>query len=68
MAKNKEFEVTVEKMQYLSGVVKVTAQNPDAAIKKIQDKIYSGKLQTTMIEWGDPDYEDGSFTTTGDVN
>lgn len=64
----KEFNVTVEKMQYLSGVVKVTAQNFRKAISKVDKLINTGKLQTTMIEWGDPDYEDGSFTTTGDVN
>ena len=68
MAKNKEFEVTVEKMQYRLGVIKVSAQNPKAAIKKIQDKIDSGKLQTTAVTWwDDPEYVDNSFKTTGNA-
>jgi hypothetical protein len=64
----KEFKVTVEKMTYYSGIVKVTAQNPRKAQSKVDKLIYTGKLQTTMVEWGDPDYEDGSFKTTGDVD
>jgi hypothetical protein len=63
-----KFEVTVEKTQYLSGTITVTAKDSDAALKQVQDKIYSGELQTTMVEWGDPEYQDGTFHTTGDVS
>lgn len=64
----KTFNVTVEKTQYLSGIVKVPAQNPRKAISKVEKLINNGKLQTTDVEWGDPDYNDGSFKTTGDVD
>lgn len=64
----KEFEVTVEKTLYCSGTIKVKAKNSEAALKQVSDKINSGKLQTTHIEWGDSEYQDGTFQTTGDVN
>ena len=64
----KKFNVTVEKMQYLLGDVKVTAQNYNEAISKVDKLIRTGNLQITQVDWGDPDYEDGSFKTTGDIN
>ena len=62
-----KFLVTVEKTMYCSGTIEVTAKDSDAALKKVSDKITSCKLQTTSVTWDDPQYEDGSFKTTGDV-
>jgi len=63
-----KFEVSVDKTLYCTGKVKVTAKNAEEAIDKINKKILSGKLQTTDVEWSDPEYEDNSFKTTGDVD
>jgi hypothetical protein len=68
MSKLKEFEVSVEKQQYCTGVIKVKAANAEAAQTIIQTQIDLGKLQTTSVEWfDDPEYIDGSFKTTGDI-
>ena len=66
----KNFNVTVEKMYRVSGVITVKANSPEEANDKRDDKILSGKLQTNdpKINWGDMDYEDSSFKTTGDVD
>lgn len=63
-----KFEVTVEKTMTCSGIIEVEAVDSDAALKQISDRINSGKLQTTEVNWDDPEYNDGSFQTTGDVN
>ena len=63
-----KFSVTVEKKLYCSGTVEVTAKNATAAQDKIDTRIRTGKLQTTSIDWNEPEYEDGSFRTTGDIN
>ena len=65
-----KFRVSVEKRLYCTGVVEITAKDADAAIKQVSDKINTGALQTTAItiKWNDPEYEDFSFTTTGDVD
>lgn len=63
-----KFEVTVEKTMTCSGIIEVEAVDADAALKQISDRINSGKLQTTAINWDDPEYDDNSFQTTGDVN
>jgi len=60
------FLVSVEKRMYCTGTIKVTAENADQAVEATQTMIDQGKLQTTEIEWSDPEYEDCSFTTTGD--
>lgn len=62
------FRVSVEKKEYRTGSIPVGAKNADAAIKKVKALIDSGKLQTTDIDWGDAQYEDCSFATTGDVD
>lgn len=62
-----EFSVSVEKRLYCTGAVKVMAQTPDEAEEKVKARITKGTLQTTEVEWDDPEYEDGSFDTTGDV-
>ena len=63
----KEFNVTVEKTQYCSGIIKVKAPDADAALKKVSNQIQSGKLQTTAVNWDEPEYQDGTFKTTGDI-
>jgi hypothetical protein len=64
----KTFLVCVEKKQYLTGHVKVEAKDLDAAIRDVRNQIDNGDLQTTDVTWGDPEYEDDSFDTTGDVD
>jgi len=64
----KTFNVSLEKRMYCTGALKVTAENPEQAIEATQLMINQGKLQTTEIVWGDPEYEDCSFITTGDVD
>ena len=63
-----KFEVSVEKRMYATGVVVVDCDGPDEAIDLVESQIASGLLQTTSVEWGDPQYEDSSFATTGDVD
>ena len=63
-----KYSVSVEKKQYCTGSVTVTAKDADAAIGKVKGRIDKGKFQTTDIEWGDAQYEDCSFATTGDVD
>ena len=63
-----KFKVNVEKTLYCTGTVEVSAKDSDTALKRISDKINSGKLQTTDVEWNEPEYEDGSFQNTGDVD
>jgi len=62
-----KFTVSVEKRLYCTGTVEVSANTPDEAIEIVQKKIDSGSIQTNQIEWDDSEYEDCSFTTTGDV-
>jgi len=63
-----KYQVSVEKRLYCTGTVEVSAKDPDAALKKVRTKIYSGTLQTTQVEWSDPEYEDSTFDATGDVD
>lgn len=62
------FEVSVEKRLYATGTYKVEAFSPEEAEEKVNELISAGELQTTDIEWGDEEYEDGTFQTTGDVD
>jgi hypothetical protein len=62
------YKVSVEKRLYCTGTVEVTAKDADAALKQVSDKINSGKLQTSQVEWSDPEYEDSTFDTTGDID
>ena len=62
-----KYKVTVEKTQTCSGIVEVEADGPVAAQEAVDRDIESGKLQTTAVNWDDPDYNDGSFKTTGDI-
>ena len=64
----KIFKVSLEKRMYCTGSIDVTAETSEQAVEAAQIMIDQGKLQTTEIEWSDPEYEDCSFTTTGDVD
>ena len=67
----KTFKVTVEKRGYVSGVIEVEAEDSEQAQDAVDAMIASGELQTVdeRIEWnGDYEYEDDSFTTTGDID
>jgi hypothetical protein len=63
-----KYKVSVEKRLYCTGTVEVIAKNADKAQEKINNLINKGKLQTTSVDWGDPQYEDLSFNVTGDVD
>ena len=56
-----KYQVSVEKRLYCTGTVEVTAKDPDEAILKVRKRIDKGTLQTTQVEWSDPEYEDSSF-------
>lgn len=63
-----KFTVSVEKRLYATGAVEIEAENADKAIEIVEERINKGELQTTAIEWGESEYEDMSFKTTGDVD
>ena len=63
-----KFRVSVEKRLYATGSVEILANNSEEALEKVQERINTGKLQTTQIKWSEPEYEDGSFDITGDVD
>jgi hypothetical protein len=66
------FKVSVEKQHTTTGVIEVEAADADAAIPKVEEMMVNQQnpLQTTSGEilWDEPEYDDGSFTTTGDVD
>jgi hypothetical protein len=49
-------------------LLKSKLENADEAIKKVLDKIVEGELNTSNVEWDEPEYEDMSFDVTGDVD
>jgi hypothetical protein len=61
-------KVGVEKRLYATGTVEVEADDPDAAVEKVQDMIAANALRTQDVEWQDTVFEDMSFWTTGDVD
>ncbi len=63
-----KFKVSVEKQMYATGVVDIEAETPDAAWKLVEYRIAAGEIQTTAVEWDDPEYIDFSFGTTRDVD
>lgn len=63
-----KFEVSVEKRLYVSGTIGIDCSSQEEAIELIQQQIDDGNLQTTEIGWDIAQYEDCSFTTTGDVD
>ncbi len=65
--KNKPFKVSVERKLYVTGYVKVRAPDAAGALAFVNHQIDRGVIQTTDAEWDEPEYEDHSFITTGDV-
>jgi hypothetical protein len=63
-----KYAVSVEKRMYATGTVMVDCDNEDQAVELVQNQIDNGVLQTTAIEWNEPQYEDCSLSTTGDVD
>lgn len=64
-----KFRVTVEKTQYLSGVVTVRAKSAGAAQAKVDRLLEQDKLKESDIEWDDKSEDDESgVKTTGDIN
>ena len=63
-----KFNVSVEKRMYATGVVEVDANSADEAQEKVEESINSGALEMSTVGWGEPEYEYGSFATTGDVD
>jgi hypothetical protein len=57
--------VCVEKYMYCVGTVFVEAESAEQAMELVDKQIATGKLQTTMVDWGTPEYEDGTFNTVG---
>jgi len=65
-----KYKVSVEKMTRHTGFVLVDSKTADEAtelVNMVNKRIANGDLQTSAVEWDDPEYEDGSFCTTGDV-
>ena len=62
-----KFKVSVEKRLYATGAVEVDCDNHEQAVEMIQSQIDKDELQTSSILWDEANYEDCSFTTTGDV-
>ena len=62
------FKVSVEKRMYATGEVTIDCDTEDQAIELVQNQIDNGSLQTFAVKWDDAQYEDCSFTTTGDVD
>ena len=63
-----EFKVSVEKQMYATGEVTVDCDTERQAVELVENQILKGYLQTTAVDWSDAQYEDCSFTTTGDVD
>ena len=64
-----KYTVSVEKSMYVTGTVTVSnCESPQQAIDLVEGRIDTGDLQTTDVTWGDPQYEDNTFATTGDVD
>lgn len=55
------YAVPVEKRMYVKGTVAVVAENEDAAYQKVEERLTSGSLQTTHVDWDAPVYEDDTF-------
>jgi len=63
-----KFEVSVEKRMYATASIIVDCDTAEQAVELVETKIANGVLQTTDVEWGDEQYEDGSFCTNGIIN
>jgi hypothetical protein len=63
-----KYKVSVEKRMYVTGFVEIESESPENAIEIVNAKIDSGELQSNDVLWGEPEYEDGTFEATGDVD
>jgi hypothetical protein len=62
------YRVNVDKSYYATGSIDVEAKTPAKAIAKVNSLIARGKLNIDDIDnWGDIEYQIGSFKTTEDV-
>ena len=62
------YKVSVEKRLYQTAIVEIDASSEEEAIRLVQQKIDNGRLVDKDVAWGELMYEDGTFTTTGDVD
>lgn len=64
-----EYQVQLEKMQVVYGTVAVNAKSKDDAVNKVQGMVKDRALHATHedISWGEPQYVDFSFQTTGEA-
>jgi hypothetical protein len=67
-SRQKRFTVAVEKWLRVTGKVELLAASPEHAVNKVNALIISGQLQSTQVDWGEPEHEAGSFSTTGAVD
>lgn len=61
------YSVGVEKYMRCTGRIAVLAESEDEALDIAADSIDTGVLQTTDVPWGESEYEDLSFSTTGEI-
>ena len=62
------FRVYVEKMMLVSGVIEIKASSAQAAEEKALKMIKKMQTNDARIEWDEPEYVDGTFTVTGDID
>jgi hypothetical protein len=64
----KLFDVSVERGMYCTGKVRVEAEDADGAEEEVKRRIRKMELREEDVEWGEPQDEDCSFQSTGDVD
>ena len=62
------YRVSVEKRFYRTASVEIDTSSEKEAIRLVQQNIENGYLVDKDMAWGELMYEDGTFTTTGDVD
>jgi|GEM_PF-6674477 len=62
--------VTVEKSHITTGTIKVFTFSAEEAVDIVYERISVGDLQpcSDEIQWDDTRYDEGSLSTTGEVN
>lgn len=63
-----KYSVSVEKTTRSTGSVTVDCDTAEQALELVQRQIGSGELKPHNVEWDEPEFEDFSFNTTGDVD
>jgi hypothetical protein len=56
-----KYQVMVEKQMLVTGVVEVESTSSGDAVFQVSRRIYKGELQTTDVQWDDPEYIDHTF-------